>query len=165
MLAISLAVFFLRDHLHRFAGLGYLGVFVLGFFTSATVFLPSLGFTVVFAFGSAFHPLGVGLAAGAGAALGEITGYMAGFSGQALVEHRAAYRRVVGWMQRNGFLTICVLAAIPNPAFDLAGMAAGVLRMALWRFLLAAWLGKTAKTLVFAYAGAYSVDWIMRLMR
>ena len=45
-------------------------------------------------------------------------------------------------MCRFGDATVFVMAAIPNPLFDVAGMAAGSLRFPLWRFLLAAFLGK-----------------------
>ena len=51
----------------------------------------------------------------------------------------------------------------PNPLFDLAGMAAGALRMPVAKFLLWAWIGKTIKMLLFAYAGATSVGWMMSL--
>ena len=93
-------------------------------------------------------------AAGAGAALGELSGYLAGFSSQAVVERADLYARLVGWMKRNGFLTVLILSGLPNPLFDLAGVAAGALKMPPLRFLIACWIGETLKMLAFAYAGA-----------
>ncbi len=64
-------------------------------------------------------------------------------------------------MRRYGALTILVLAIIPNPLFDLAGITAGMLRMPVYKFLFFCWIGKTLKMLAFAYAGAYAVEWLM----
>ena len=102
--------------------------------------------------------------AGAGAAIGELTGYMAGFSGQAIAERTRIYERLEGWTRRYGGWTILILAIIPNPFFDIAGAAAGALRMPVAKFLLSAWIGKTIKMLDFAYAGAASIDWLARLL-
>jgi len=48
---------------------------------------------------------------------------------------------------------IFLLAVIPNPVFDIAGMVAGALKLPLWRFMLWSWLGKCIKMLAFAYGG------------
>ncbi len=48
----------------------------------------------------------------------------------------------------GGGLTVFVLSLIPNPFFDLAGIAAGVLRYPVSRFLFFCWLGNTIKTVV-----------------
>jgi membrane protein DedA with SNARE-associated domain len=47
-----------------------------------------------------------------------------------------------------------VMAFIPNPIFDLAGMAAGMLKMPVPQFLFWCALGKILKMLVFSYTGA-----------
>jgi membrane protein DedA with SNARE-associated domain len=120
----------------------------------ATVLLPAPGIWIVFTMGAVFPPIGVALAAGAGAALGEISGYLAGFSGQAVIERAQMYDRLTVWMRKNGPLTVFFLAVIPNPIFDLAGVAAGALKMRLPLFLFWVWAGETIKMLFFAYAGS-----------
>ena len=85
--------------------------------------------------------------------MGELTGYLAGLSGRAIIEDRARYDRMVAWTQRYGLWVILVLSVIPNPVFDLAGMAAGALRIPVHKFLLVCWLGKTIKTTLFALGG------------
>jgi uncharacterized membrane protein YdjX (TVP38/TMEM64 family) len=50
-----------------------------------------------------------------------------------------------------------VLSAIPNPFFDLAGIAAGASGFPGKRFFLAAWIGKTIKDVTIALAGCYSL--------
>ncbi|MFC1975951.1 hypothetical protein ACFLXQ_06095, partial [Chloroflexota bacterium] len=57
----------------------------------------------------------VGLVAGIGEALGETTGYLAGFGGRAVIENRQMYARIQYYMENHGMLTIFVLSAIPNP--------------------------------------------------
>ncbi len=143
----------IRDQAAKFAEYGYPGIFLISILANATILLPAPGIAIVFAMGGVFNPFIVGLAAGAGAAIGELSGYMAGFSGQAIAEHTKIYERIQDWMQSHGMLTIFVLAAIPNPFFDLAGMAAGALKMPLYKFLLACLLGKIIKMWIFAYAG------------
>jgi len=153
--AITVVVFRLGDRLADLQGLGYLGVFVIAVLANATVILPVPGIAVVFAGGGVLNPLLVGLIAGVGEPLGELTGYLAGYGGSAVAENRELYERIRRWMERRGFMTLLVLSAIPNPLFDLAGMAAGMLRYPVFKFLLACWIGKTFKALVIAYLGSF----------
>ncbi len=160
VIALSVFVFSIRDQAEQLAIYGYPGIFVLSFLAYATVLLPAPGVALVFTLGSVFNPIGVAIAAGTGAALGELTGYLAGFSGQAVVERVEIYERLTTWMKRNGPLTILVLAAIPNPFFDLAGVAAGSLKMHVVRFLFWCWIGEMIKMAIFAFAGARSLDFL-----
>lgn len=162
VIGITLFIFAIRDQVEQLGVYGYPGIFLLSILANATVILPAPGLAITFAMGAVFHPVGVALAAGTGATLGELTGYLAGFSGQSIVENTEAYERFKGWMKRNAAWTLALLAFIPNPLFDLAGVAAGALRIRLPRFLVWVWLGKTLKMLVFAYAGAYSLEWLAR---
>ena len=161
VIAITVFVYTIRDRAEELAVYGYPGIFLIALLTNATVFLPAPGIAVVFAMGAVFNPILVGIAAGAGGALGELSGYLAGFSGQAIIERATLYKRLTGWVEKNGFLTILVLAAIPNPTFDVAGVAAGALKMAMPKFMLAVWIGVTIKMILFAYAGAHSITWLM----
>ncbi len=56
-------------------------------------------------------------------------------------------------MRRYGLWVIFVLALIPNPVFDVAGIICGVLRIPVWKFLLAAGAGKVLKATIIAYLG------------
>jgi membrane protein YqaA with SNARE-associated domain len=158
VVVISIYIFTIRDRAEQLATYGYPGIFLLSFLSYATVLLPAPGVAVVFAMGAVFNPAGVALAAGAGAALGELSGYMAGFSGQAVIERVDMYKKLTGWMRKNGPLTVFVLAAIPNPFFDLAGVAAGALKMPIFRFLFWCLLGETIKMGIFAFVGSASLN-------
>ena len=143
-----------EEQIEGLAGYGYAGIFLLSILANATILLPAPGLIFVFTMGATFHPLGVALAAGSGAVIGELSGYVAGYSGQAIADDNETYQRMVSWMDRNGNLTILTLAFIPNPLFDLAGVAAGALKMPVWKFLFWTWIGKFFKMLLTAYAGA-----------
>jgi len=156
-LAITAIVVLLAKDLRKLAGLGYLGVFAVAVLSNATVVLPVPGIAMVFASGGVLNPLLVALIAGVGEPLGELSGYLAGYAGSAIVEDSARFARIRGYMEKNGFLTLFVLSAIPNPVFDLAGIAAGMLKVPVSRFLLACWLGKTLKSLAVAYIGMVSL--------
>ncbi len=165
VIAISITIFSLGDQIEQLTAWGYLGAFAIMLVGNATIILPAPGLTIVFALGSALNPLLVGLAAGAGAALGELTGYVAGVSGRAVIEDRPLYKRFELWMKQYGSWALFVLAIIPNPFFDIAGLVAGALRYTWWRFLTVAWAGKTIQGILIAYAGAASADWVLQWLK
>jgi len=90
----------------------------------------------------------VGLVGGAGAAIGEIVGYIAGRSGRGLLARSQMYGRIEGWVRRWGAMTIFVFSLVPF-VFDLVGIAAGILRFPFWKFFLICWLGRTILYVVF----------------
>jgi membrane protein YqaA with SNARE-associated domain len=165
VVGITLWIYSLGNQTAVLAAYGYPGIFLLSILANATIILPAPGLALVFTFAGKLSPLGVGLAAAAGATLGELSGYLAGLSGQAIIENQTLYNRFVEYMRRYGALTITVLAFLPLPVFDLAGVAAGALKMPVHKFLFWCFLGKAPKMLLIALAGAYSIGWIMDLLR
>ena len=167
VIGITVYILFLpKDQAEKFASFGYFGIFIISIIANATVIIPAPGLLFVFSMGAKFNPLLIGLAAGLGATIGELSGYLAGFSGQAIIENQKGYQRVVRWMQKNGPLTISILAFIPNPLFDLAGMISGAFRMPVAKFMFFAMIGKILKMIIFAYAGAGILDapWLKNLI-
>ncbi len=163
VIALTVILVIYRDQVQKLESYGYPGIFLFSILANATILIPVPGVVFTSAMGAVFNPFFVALAAGAGAALGELSGYLAGFSGRAVVENSKRYERLVGWMRKNGDVTILVLAFIPNPAFDLAGIIAGVLKMPVGRFLLNCVIGKILKMLMFAYAGSWLIELLSRL--
>ena len=160
VIGITLYIYNIRDHVEEFERFGYAGVFLIALMANATVLLPAPGVAIIYAMGAVFNPLGVGLAAGTGGALGELSGYFAGFSGQAIIERTDIYNRFQPWVEKYGGWAILVLSAIPNPFFDIAGIAAGIAKMPLRTFLLFTWIGQLIKMSAFAFAGYYSLTWL-----
>jgi membrane protein YqaA with SNARE-associated domain len=165
VLAVTAAIFVFRDRVANLAGYGYLGAFLISLLSSATIILPIPGIAVIFALGATYDPYLVGLAAGAGSALGELSGYMAGYSGQGVFKKSRTYLRMEGWMKRRGWLVIFVLAFVPNPIFDLAGAAAGILKYPAWKFLFFCFLGKTPRSILVAFAGAWALEGVLKFIQ
>ncbi|MGZ3880355.1 MAG: VTT domain-containing protein [Flavisolibacter sp.] len=166
VIAIIAGLFVFRNQVKKLQDYGYIGIFFLSIAANATIIIPIPGVAFTTAMGAIFNPVGVAIAAGLGAALGELTGYLAGFSGQGVAERTKLYSRLTSWMkahQNLAYGVIFLLAFIPNPAFDMAGMASGALKLPIWKFLLACAGGKILKMLLFAYAGYYSVSWLYGL--
>ncbi len=151
------------DRVDQLKSYGYFGAFLISLTFNATVILPVGNILIISAFGAVLpSAIVVGLVGGAGAVIGEITGYMAGYSGRGLAKRSKVYNRVEGWMRRWGALTIFIMSVVPF-IFDLAGIAAGVLRFPFWKFFLLCWLGRTLLYIVVALAGAWGWEAVLRL--
>jgi membrane protein DedA with SNARE-associated domain len=158
VIGITVYIFSIRDRVEQFEKFGYGGIFLVALLANATVLLPAPGVAVIYAMGAIFNPFGVALAAGTGGALGELSGYLAGFSGQGVIERMDVYERIKPWVDKYGGWAILVLSAIPNPLFDVAGIAAGISKMPLRTFLFFTWVGQLIKMSLFALAGHYSIE-------
>lgn len=173
VIAISVAVYLLRNEVEMLRGFGYPGIFLVNLLGSATIVLPAPGLAIVLAMSAltnqagqlVFNPFWIGIAAGLGAALGELSGYAAGFSGQAIIENTRWYDRIHNFTERYGIVTIIILAILPLPLFDFAGIAAGSLKMSLPKFFIATLIGKLIKMWIVAYAGATGADWVSLFIR
>lgn len=162
--ALAFSFFYFDVDVTRLTAYGYVGLFLITFISAASVILPMPGLAAIIG-GGAFldpvlgipAPLVVGVVAGLGEALGEFTGYAMGFGSSAIVQERRVYRTIESWMSRNGFVTLMALSAVPNPLFDVAGVAAGTVRMPVRRFFLATLIGKTVKNVYAAGGGLAGV--------
>ncbi|MSQ61253.1 MAG: DedA family protein [Dehalococcoidia bacterium] len=141
--------------------LGYVGLFMAAFVGSAAVVLPFPSLAAAAAGGALLDPVFglpapvmVGLVAGVAEGIGELSGYAIGFGGSPMVKNRRLYRMFYGWMRRYGAPAMFLMAIIPNPVFDIAGMAAGAARVPLLKFFVAVLIGKIIKSMYVAGAGA-----------
>ena len=159
VLLAMLAAFLLRDQL-GVAQVGYGGIALASFIASAGLVIPVPAVGAVCAGGVFLNPLFVGLIAGSCETVGELTGYFLGYTGREVVTRSRLYRRWEPWIQRRGWLPLFGLSLVPNPIFDIVGIAAGALHYPLWRFLPVVWVGKTLKFLTLAYGCAYGIGWI-----
>ena len=147
-------------------GVGYAGAFAVNLVGSASILIPLPGIAVVCGGTveeAGLNPVLLGLAGGAGSAIGEITGYLAGYSGSTLAQRSKHYARLHGWVERNGSIPLFVLAALPLPLFDVAAIAAGSLGYSLRRFMLLVLAGKAVKYVAVAYACRAGIDWLTGL--
>ncbi len=163
VIAITVIIVLNRERVREFEALGYPGILLVAAMGSATVVLPMPHLAFTFAMGGVFNPWLVGLAAGVGDTLGELSGYLAGFALEDVANRARIYHYFENWMQKNGMLTLFLLALIPNPVFDLASIAGGLAGFPLRKFLIATWAGKTLKAILVAWAGYYGVAWVLSL--
>lgn len=159
-IAMTLLASALFSQVELLRQMGYMGIFLISLISSATIFLPLPGFAVVFAMGGYLNPILVGVAAGVGSGIGEISGYLAGFAGHGAVMRTGLYRSHKKQIGKYGPLAIFILAFIPNPVFDVAGIASGATKMPWWQFLLATAAGKTARYMLVAQLGLFASGWI-----
>jgi membrane protein YqaA with SNARE-associated domain len=131
------------DRIEGLERFGYAGAFVVSIIFNATLILPAGNMLVQMTLGTTatLSPVLIGIAGGAGAAIGETTGYIAGRSGRGLIKRSQMYGRVEGWVKKWGILTVFVFSIVPF-VFDLVGIAAGALRFSFWKFFLACMAGR-----------------------
>jgi len=170
--ALAFAFFYFQVEVSRLKDYGYVGLFAINFIGAASMILPTPAAASVLGGGAILNSyLGiptfvlVGVVAGLAEALGEFTGYAAGYGGRIIIQERPEYQRLHRWMERHGVITMFVMSVLPNPFFDIAGAAAGAVRMPLGRFFLAVLAGKVAKDTYMAAAGGFGADILGRLLR
>ncbi len=149
-------------------GVGYSGAFLINLVGSASVIIPIPGLAAVCAAaapGVGLNIVGLGMLGATGATLGEMTGYLAGYGGQSFVQRSRFYDRMQRLVMRRGALALFILAALPTPLFDVAGLAAGSLGYPLRKFLIWVFLGKIIKFVGIAFACQQSIDWFTNLVR
>lgn len=161
-LGIGILAFFFRTQISHLQNLGYLGVFAANLIGSATIFLPIPAFAATVAAGAFLNPLLIGFFSALGSSVGELTGYFAGVGGEDLIkkdkqslpnELGKNIIRVEKWMDKYGLWVVFVLAAIPNPLFDLAGIISGASGIPIRKYLIAVFAGKLIKFTILAYTG------------
>ena len=146
-----------RGDLAHLSKLGYLGIFLINFISSATVLFPLPGVAAVFLGGAIWNPFWVGLSSGIGASLGELTGYLLGYGGRGLLkswEKQKWVETVEHFFHRTGFMTTFIFSALPLPLFDIIGIIAGILNYPIWKFALATVLGRVLRNILIAWSGA-----------
>ena len=157
---LAAIILFYSDKIAQLAEFGYLGAFIISALASATIFIPAPGWAIVILLGRILNPTLVGIAAGLGSALGEITGYIAGSGAAKIIHDNEHFKKYKQWIKENDLLAIFILAFIPNPLFDIAGLAAGGLGIGWHRFLLATAVGRILRYVLLAQLGAFSIDYV-----
>jgi membrane protein DedA with SNARE-associated domain len=152
----GVALMYVRQVHELLGGWSYVGVFLIETVNSATIFVPTPGRALTLAQASTLHPAFVGLAAGIGATVGELTSYALGRSGRGVVDlPRYAQWLRARWEGHAGAFTF-VGAFLPLP-FDAVGMWAGAVRYPLTKFIAFSAPGKVLKMVIMAYAANHAL--------
>lgn len=131
---------------------GFLLLFILSVQSGALFMLPGFGFASIGAFTIVFgDPWLPALVGTTGQVIGEMVSYLLGATGSPWIRRQKAYRRVEAWIKRWGLLVVFVIAATPNPVFDIAGAVAGAAGLGWKRFFVASWAGRLIKNVLIAF--------------
>ncbi len=158
--------------------LGYGGIFITALLSAVSLSPVVPSGVVAFVAGGRLDPFLVSVVAGLGSAIGESTGYGVGYASRGFLstEQRSgtwyvrAYDRVsrgrmyrwlndkvFTWMRRYPFLTLFIIAAIPNWFVDVGGLIAGRTSYPFSKFFIAIALGKIVRFALIAYLGAWII--------
>lgn len=157
-------ILWLTDSLNT-ENIGYGGVWVIGFIAAGSIILPIPGPAAVCIAAApdlGLNPLIIGVVSASAEALGEMTGYMAGLSGRSLLERNKYYPKFHSLLQRRGGIILFVGAMIPNPLFDVLGIAAGSIGYPIKKFLTVVFVAKAIKSTGIAYACFWGFDALIR---
>ncbi len=152
----------IEDWLYAFAiQYGYLGVFLISLIGAMSIFVPIPYTIVIFILGglSSFDPLWIAVAAGAGSAIGEFSGYLLGVGGRKVIgdKYKKRMEFITKLFKKYGSVAIFVFALTPLPD-DLLFIPLGVMRYSLLRAFIPALLGKFFSNLIIAYSGRLSLQ-------
>ncbi len=140
---------------------GYLGIFFISLLGAMSIFIPIPYTVVIFILGglSNYNPLLIGVAAGAGAAIGEFSGYLIGLGGRKVISGKYKNRMdfLMRLFKKYGAIVIFVFALTPLPD-DLLFIPLGIMRYNLLRAFVPALLGKFFSNVIIAYSGYFSLE-------
>ena len=144
-------------------GYGYGGVFLISLIGASSIIFPIPSIAVIFLAGKVLNPLTVGIIAGFGAAIGEMTAYGVGFGGKKIIDRK--WKKGMEKLEKQfskygGFFMILFFTVTPLP-FDIIGIFSGTIRYPLKKFFLATLIGKIVLNIMIAYAGFYSIGWVL----
>ena len=139
---------------------GYASIFFLSFIAAALIFLPVSALAAVcVAVAVDLNPFVVAVVAASAESIGELTGYLAGMGGKAIFDRNRFYLRFKNLFSRYAALTLLAGSAIPNPLFDVMGVAAGSILYPVRKFLLLVCIGKTLKFTWVGLSCYYGATW------
>ena len=138
---------------------GLLGIFLVAMFSHLTVVGRDLFTPAFIALIKYYHPVLLGLSAGIGGAIGEVTAYYWGLGIREAFQKNKEESVINKWVERYGLLVILLVAASPLPDTPIA-LLAGSARFSLKKFLLIEALGKFAFYTMGASMGGYIFQYL-----
>lgn len=146
---LSGTIFLLRDKIGQVSNVGYLGLFFFCFLANSTVFLPAPSLIIAASCALIMNPWLVALFAALGSTLGEFVGYTFGTVTKDLSPKFQNIWEKFTSKVNNQTLLVFILAVLPLPLFDIAGIYSGGTKMNLIKFTAACFIGKLIKLLVY----------------
>ncbi len=158
VLIVVLIIIF-SEEIEKLAAFGYAGAFFIAVLGSATIVLPSPAFAAIIAMAAYFDPVLLGIVAGIGSGIGELTGYVAGQGTRNILNsHIKESKKIEDFVRKYNVIAVFILAFIPNPLFDAAGLVAGGLKIKWWKFLIACIAGRVLRYVLLAVLGHWTLE-------
>ncbi len=148
VITVIILSFVYRNEIESFATISYMGVFVACFASTATILLPAPGILVVLRYAQVFNPVVIVLLGGIGTAVGEMVGFLLGWSGNELMKINKEWG-LFSWFTKHPNIMVFLFSMIPFPVFDIVGITAGATKMNPLKFLGLCAIGKTIKMAAF----------------
>lgn len=144
---------------------GYLGVFFTSLLGAMTIIFPIPYTLIIYFMGGFLDPFLVAIAGGLGSAVGEFSGYVAGYYGRKIVGEKQ--QRKMDYMMklfdRYGSWGIFLFALTPLPD-DLLFIPLGIMRYKFIKAFIPCFLGKLLMSYILAYSGKHSVQFIRNIL-
>jgi membrane protein YqaA with SNARE-associated domain len=140
---------------------GYIGIFLISCIGALTIIFPIPYLIILYALGSTLDPVLLAISSGLGSALGELSGYIIGYYGRAIISDQMKRRMefMLKVFNHYGVIAIFLFALTPLPD-DLLFIPLGMMHYALPKALLACFLGKLLMSFAIAYSGRISFEFI-----
>jgi membrane protein YqaA with SNARE-associated domain len=152
---------------------GYVGAFVVALLGNATFLVPIPYMIITFILGGLtntsglflFDPFVVGLIAGLGATIGEMTGYLLGYGGSRFIEEgqRDAFSTYIDEHPRATPFIVWFLAISPLPD-DFVILPLGAAKYPWWKVAIPQFIGKSMFMILAAWLGRLSYETIEGLI-
>ena len=147
-----------------FINLGYVGVFLISALGAASIFIPIPYSATYYMLGTSLNPLYIAIAGGLGSAVGELSGYAAGYFGQVFIDEKQKKRMfyLMKIFDRFGPLLVFLFALTPLPD-DLLFIPLGISRYNFVKVFIPCLVGKIIMAYILAYSGKVSFQSINML--
>ncbi len=143
---------------------GYAGAFIVSILGNISIFIPVPFALIIYAFGSVLNPLALGIIAGLGSTIGELSAYLIGMGGRKIIQAHYGKRldAIREIIRKYGFIAIFLSALLPIPD-DLILIPLGMMRYDIKKTFLAMIIGKTIMCIFLSYAGFYSLSFVKQI--
>ncbi|MEM2110569.1 MAG: hypothetical protein QXX08_01680 [Candidatus Bathyarchaeia archaeon] len=121
---------------------GLFGIFLAAMFSHLTIIGRGIFLPTFLPLTTLYHPLLLGLSAGLGGAIGEVTTYYWGLGIKEALRNNEKENILTKWIKKYGILALLMVAASPLPDTPLV-LLAGTARLPLLKIIIIQGIGKT----------------------
>lgn len=156
VLSIALAIVISSVPVDVWKNIGYPSAFLLGLVGAASIFVPVPTTVVLLGIAALriYDPFFLALAFGIGAAVGQLTSYVVGYTGSAVMgkKHKRRMDALLKIFNHYGMVAVFFFALTPLPD-SLLFIPMGLVRYSLLKVFVAAAAGKISMSLIITYVG------------